>query len=126
VQKHLRRGVIDLVRVKRFHHADVVRHRAEIWQQLRKLQSALPVALEFELRAREFQISADEGEALALGQFLRAFLSIHLLQQRLVVEQIELRRRADHVQVDDVLRLRRKMRARGGQRRRRRQIPRQQ
>jgi hypothetical protein len=37
VQKHLRWSVIDLVCVQGFHHADVIRHGAEVRQDFRKL-----------------------------------------------------------------------------------------
>ena len=103
VQKHLRRGVVDLIGVQGLHHADVVRHGAQVRQQLAQLQAALAMALKFEFGARQLHLAADEGKALALSQLLGAVLAVHLLQQRLVVVQIQLRRRADHVQVNDVL-----------------------
>ena len=52
-----------------------------------------------------------EREALAFGDDAgRNLLAVVLLQQRLVVEQVELRRRARHEQEDDVLGLRREVR----------------
>ena len=44
------------------------------------------------------------------NELRRNLLTVVLLQRRLVVEQIELRRRAGHEQIDDVLGLRRKVR----------------
>ena len=48
-------------------------------------------------------MAAQKCETLAFQQVLWAFFAVEFLQRRLVVEQVELRRRADHVQEDDVL-----------------------
>ena len=70
-----------------------------------------PCCLNVEGRAEQARRALDEREALAFGDepFGISWPS-YLLQQRLVVEQIELRRRAGHEQVDDLLGLRREVR----------------
>ena len=49
------------------------------------------------------------GDRLALGERLRHRLAVHLGQLRLVVERLQVRRPAGHVQVDDALGLRREV-----------------
>ena len=92
---------------------------AKMRQQLGNLLAAFAVPLKPILRAGQRHFAADEREPLAFQQLRRASLAVVLDQLRLVVEQIELRRRADHVQVDHVLGLRRKVRRPGGERIRR-------
>src|SRR6185312_12678873 len=59
--------------------------------------------LELEFRAEKRRMPAQECESLPLEQMLGALLAVELLQRRLVIEQIELRRRAHHVQEDHAL-----------------------
>src|SRR5437764_5724833 len=66
--------------------------------------------LEFVRRAEQIRMPLDEREPLILEQRFGTWLHVQLIQLRLVVEQIMLRRRAGHVQVDNTLRLRRKHR----------------
>src|SRR5262245_2026529 len=56
---------------------------------------------ELELAAEQSRMAANEGEALAFDEFLWARFAIVFGQFRLVVEQIEMRWRSDHVQIDD-------------------------
>src|SRR5262249_36912147 len=51
----------------------------------------------------------DEGEALVLEQLVRTGLHVQLDERRLVVEQLLLRRRAGHLEVNNALRLRGKL-----------------
>ena len=60
------------------------------------------------------------GFFLALPDRVRQILVVAVAQARLVIEEIDLARRALHVHVDDPLRPRTEMHARGGHRRRRR------
>ena len=76
-------------------------------EAIRHPDAGLAVLGEIELRAEHFRDALDEGEALAFEVFLGAFLAVVFLEDRLVVEQLKLARRADHVEVDDALRLRR-------------------
>src|SRR6185295_3067142 len=76
---------------------------------------ALAVLGEFKPGSCDVRMPAQKGEALAFNEFLRARLVVELFQPRLVLEQIKLRRRADHVQIDDLFRARRNMRWTRGQ-----------
>jgi hypothetical protein len=80
-------------------------------QQFRHLRAALAVAGKLIGAARERHLPADEREPPALEQFFRARLAVMLHQRRLRIEQVEVRRGADHVQVDHPLRPRRRVRA---------------
>ena len=103
--------VVELRRVHRADDRDVVGNRREMRQQLGQLRSRLAVSLERERRPEQPRRALDEGEALALRNELRRdLLAVELLQRRLVVEEIELRRRAGHEEIDDLLRLRREVR----------------
>ena len=85
--------------------------RRQVRQQLGQLGARLAVLLEREGRAEQPRRALDEREPLPLRNELRGnLLAVVLLQRRLVVEQIELRRRAGHEQIDDVLGLRREVR----------------
>jgi hypothetical protein len=57
---------------------------------------------------------AEESEPLALDQVLGARLAVILGERRLVVEELKLRRRADHVQEDHILGARQEMRLPSG------------
>ena len=50
--------------------------------------------------------SLDEGESLSFEKFLRAGFSVELFQFRLVVEELQLARGTDHVEVDDTFHFR--------------------
>ncbi len=51
--------------------------------------------------AQQPWLAAQKGKALALDQVLGNGLPVVLLQNRLVIQQIELRGRTDHMEVDD-------------------------
>ena len=72
--------------------------------------------LEGILRAEHFRHALDEGELLAFEEFLGAFLAVELEEFGLVIEELVLRGRAGHVQIDDALRLGGEVRHRGGER----------
>ena len=109
VHEDLRRRVVELVGLHRADDRDVVGDRREVRQQLGDLGARLPVPLELERRAEQLRRALDEREPLALDQLLGDVLAVVLRQLRLGIEQIELRRRAGHEQVDDALRLRREV-----------------
>ena len=111
VHEDLAGRVVELRRVHRADDGDVVGDGRQVRQQLRELGARLAVLLERERRAEQARRALDEREPLSLRNELRGnLLAVVLLQRRLVVEQIELRRRARHEQIDDVLRLRREVR----------------
>src|SRR5262249_61045560 len=61
-------------------------------------------------RSQEFRMPFDEREALVFEQLVRARLHVLFDEFGLVVEQLLLRRRAGHVQVNHILGLGRKHR----------------
>ena len=97
--------VVELVGVARADQADVVDDFRQMRQGLGEFEAALAVAGELELRPQHGGVGADEGVALTADDRRRERLAFHLGELRLVVEQIELARRAGHEQVDDGLRL---------------------
>ncbi len=120
MQKHLRRGVIDLIGVQSLEQRDVVGDRRQMRQQLGNLLAAFAVLLKPILRSGQRHFAADEGEPFSFQQLRWARLAVVLDQFRLVIEQVELRRRANHVQVNHMLSLGRKVGWPSGERIRRR------
>ena len=108
-----RRLVVDRFGVQRAHPADVIGHLAEVRQQVGiHPHAALAALLEAELRRRDREPRLAAGhrrQPLALADAVGQILVVPLLHLRLVIEQVHLRGTADHVQVDDALRLRRKV-----------------
>ena len=103
--------MIELRRVAGADDRDVVGDRGEVRQQLRQLGAGLAVLAERERRAEQTRRPFDEREPLPFrDEFRGDLLAVVLLQRRLAVEQVELRRRARHEEIDDVLRLRREVR----------------
>ena len=87
---------------------------ASVRQQLGDVHAALAVLRELERRPDAEQIllpAGHAGDALALADAVGQVLAGHLGELRLRIEQIEVRRRAGHEQVDDALRLRREVQA---------------
>ena len=71
---------------------------------------------EFEFRRRDFWMAAQERETLSFDKFLGTQFVIVFFQRRFVIEQVELGRRAYHVQIDDLFGARREMWFAGRQR----------
>ena len=109
-----RRLVVDRLGVHAADEAQVVDHLRRPRQQLADPHAALAVLLELVLRRRDREAGLAAGhrrEPLAHADRVGQVLVVPLVHHRLVVEQVHLRRPADHVQIDDVLRLRREVRA---------------
>ena len=116
-----RRLVVDRLGVHAPDEAQVVDHPRRVGQHLRDPHAALAVLLELVLRGsdREPLLAARHGrEPLAHPDRVGQVLVVPLVHHRLVVVEVHLRRPADHVQVDDVLRLGSEV-GQPGQRRRR-------
>ena len=112
VHEDLRRRVVELRRLHRTDDGDVVGDLREMRQQLRDLRARLSVLLELERRAQQLRPPLDEREPLALDELLRDVLPVVLHQRRLGIEQVDLRRRAGHEEIDDALGLGREMQIR--------------
>jgi hypothetical protein len=118
--------VVEGVGDHRFDDAQLVGHARRVRQQLRKLGAALAVSGELELRPEQSGIRVDERRPVALQQPRGRQRAVQLGERRLVVEQLEVARRAGHEQEDHVLRPRGEVghlrRQRVGRRRRRRGV----
>ena len=73
-------------------------------QVLRQLQATLSVAMKIKSRAQQLRVLTDERQLFALEHVIRTLLAAALHQFRLVIEQLQVRRPADQVNVNDVLR----------------------
>src|SRR5205809_1047909 len=85
-------------------------------QQLREFSAALAVTGKLVRGAEHLGHAFDECEALLFVEGFRAVLAIELNQFWFVIKEIQLRRRASHVEVNGAFGLRREMRSFGGQR----------
>jgi len=103
----LRRRVVELVGVQRVDQAEFVGDTLQVGQQVGQAQSGLAAMREREVggvgRAEEGGAFADEGELLALEHLLRTKFLVAAAQFGFLVEQIQMRGRADHVDVDHAL-----------------------
>jgi hypothetical protein len=102
--------VVELRRLHRFDDGDIVDHRRQMGEQVRKLRAALAVTCKGMRRAQQFRRSFDEREPLALDDVLRNRLAVVLIELRLVIEQVELRGRAGHEEEDNLFGFRREVR----------------
>ena len=90
--------MIGDVGIHRLQHAHVVDAPAQIREDLAHLRPALAVLLELEWRLHQIA-----GLALVIGDGARQRLAVVLLQHRLVIEGVHLRRAAVHEQENNVL-----------------------
>ena len=110
-----RRIVIDRFGMHRADQADVVDNRRRMRHQFAQGNPALPMSLERVLRGHglKARLMGDHpGHALPLEHRFWNVLAKAILQQRLVVEQVQVRRTAGLEQEDDPLRLGREVRKR--------------
>ena len=109
--------MVDRLRIHRADEAHVIRLARQVGQKLGvHHHAALAGGGELELRRRnrEARLAAGHGgETLAIADAFRQVLVVPLMHLRLVVEEVDLRRAAHHVQVDHALCLGRKLRAGG-------------
>ena len=124
-------SVIERVGGHRLDDRDVVSHFRQVRKGFGNLSAGLAVSAELELAGEEGGVRLDEGVLLPFDDFRGHRLAVEFLELRLVVEQVELRRRAAHEEVNDVVglgrvvgrigregaaHLRRRRRGRGGAR----------
>ena len=108
IRKHIGRLVVDGLRVHRLDDANVVRHLGRVGQDIRNPGAAFPVLLEANRRRGDGETGLARGHArnaLAIADGWREVLVKALLELGLRVEHLELRRRANHREVDAALRL---------------------
>ena len=107
-----RRVVVDGLRIHRLDETQVVRHAGGVRQQFAEPRARLAVLLELEHGPGQRQrglIARHACQTLALTHRVRQLFAVFLVQQRLVVEQVDLRRPAAHEQVDHAFGLGRMM-----------------
>ena len=107
--------MVDRLGVDRANETEVVDHPGRVGQELADPGARIAVPGELEERAGQGQgrlVGRHAGQPLALADGFRQVLAVHLVQDRLVIEQVKLRRPAAHEQVDDPLGPGRKMRRR--------------
>ncbi len=93
--------MVELFRVHRTDDANVINHRRQPRQQLADPLAAFTVTLVLEHRSQHLGRAFDEGESFAFQVFLGALLPVEFFQRRLVLKQLQLRRRTRHVQVNN-------------------------
>ncbi len=103
--------MIELLAVHASHHQQIVRHRAQMRQDIAELHPALPVLLELPIAAHQHRrVGLNERETRLVQNRLRQALPVHLLQLWLRIEEIQLRRRARHEDRDAGIGVRLEMR----------------
>jgi hypothetical protein len=110
-EQQLGRRVVELARVHRAHHAKIVGDGLEVGHGVAHPHAGLAVLGELPRGAHQFRDTGGEGETAPFEDGLRAILPVVFHQFGFVVEEVEVRRRARHVQVDDAFRFRVEMRA---------------
>ena len=105
--------MIKLFGVEGFDEAHFIRHALKIWQKVRNFRPRLTTFLERKTlilwRTQKIGLLANESQLIKIKELIRAKLTRSLLQLRLKVKQIEMRRSSDHMNVNHPLRLRRMM-----------------
>ncbi len=109
--KKLGRGVvIDVLRVQRFHEAKLVGNAADMRQKVADpcpaLASLTKRTQRTDDRKRGLAVR-HRRDPLGVAHRWRYLLTRHLDERRLVIERIDVRHRAEHVQTDYALRTRR-------------------
>ena len=107
------RIVIDRFGVHGTNHRDVVRNGFHVRQQLAHLNARLAAPLELEFtrgHRKPLLATGHRGDALAVADGVRQVLIEMIGQSWFMIEEINLRRRTIHVQVNQPLSLGRKMR----------------
>ena len=95
--------MIELIRVHRPDYGQLIRDLRQLGQCVGHPNAALAKLLEFARCAKQCGCGVSEGESLPLKVLVGARLPVSLDQFWLVIEQIEVRWRAGHVQKDHVL-----------------------
>ena len=101
MQKHLCRGMIDLLGVNGFHNRNLIRHGAKVRQQVGKFLARATFFLELKPAACQRHLATNEGKSPAFQQGFRAFLAIPFHKLWLVFKQIQMRRCSNHVQINN-------------------------
>ena len=102
--------MVELVGVHGADQRDVVRHRADVWQQVAEFHAALAVWLEFALGSHQHRrLLFDEGEPYVGGHFLGQRFAAQFVQLGLGIEEVDVTRCAGHENENTALGLGRKV-----------------
>ena len=107
------RVVVDRLGMHGTNHRDVVRNGFHVRQQLAHLNARLAAPLELEFtrgHRKSLLATGHRGDTLAVADGVRQVLIEMIGQSWFMIEEINLRRRTIHVQVNQPLSLGRKMR----------------
>src|SRR5262249_1065617 len=96
-------GMVELVGCHRANDREFIGNLVKRLDGIRHPGAGLPVAAELLPRAEQLWHAGGESEALPLEELIRARLTVAIDEFRFVIEQIEVRRRAGHVQIDNAL-----------------------
>src|SRR5262245_39752564 len=116
MNKELRGRMIELIGMNSANDTGLVYDPGKMRQEFADPLPALATTIEPELRRQNFRHALDESEPFALEKRWRTILHMQLVQFRLMIEEIKLRWRSRHVEVNDVLCLRREHRLFGCER----------
>jgi hypothetical protein len=104
-------AVVELRGVHRLDERHVVGDALQPGEQTGNRRAGISVAFEGVWRRQKFGHAFDESETLALDEAVGDGLSVVFLELRFVVEEVNLRRAAGHVQIDHALGFCRKVEA---------------
>jgi hypothetical protein len=100
-------GVVELVGVERLDETQLVGDALQVGKEVGYLDAGFPAAFEGELvilgRPEEVGLFADEGELLALEKLVGAEFTAAFLELRFEIEEVEVGRGSNEVDVDDAL-----------------------
>ncbi len=108
IEQRVRRIMVDLVRLHRSDDADVVGDRTQMRKARADLLATLPEARKRELRRQAGELLPLQlRDRLAIRKGGGHWLSMQVGQLRLVIERLQMRRAAGHVEMDHALYARR-------------------
>src|SRR3954469_16410837 len=102
--------MIKLIGIHRANYRHFVRDLLEVWNRIGHPNAAFAILSKLMARAEQLWRAGGESEFLSLREIIGTKLRIAFYQFRFVIEQIQVRRSAGHVQVNDPLGLRQVMR----------------
>ena len=108
VDERDRRIVIDRLAVNAFHQGDVIDNTADVLEHFTDVGAILAVAFEFELRRDDRERALARGhrrDPLIAADAFGQLDAVVLVNFRVVVERIDMRRAARHEQIDHAFRL---------------------
>ena len=113
VNHELGRAVVELICLKRLNKTYIVYDFREVGESIRDPCTRVTVLLKWKLRPKHIGRSLNKGKVLAFEKRLGAGLPVKSLQIGFVVEELQLARRSDHMEIDHPFCRSREMRLNG-------------